>query len=80
MWVVKNAAGGRHFHSHFKRELVFLHQQADALQAGKGGMPLVHVEDLRLEPKHIQGLYAADAEQNFPATGAFPGFRRIAWP
>ena len=47
-----------------RRLALFLHQLAHPLELKKGGVPLVEVEDGRLEPEAAQDADAADPEQD----------------
>ena len=46
---------------------ILLHEQADALEGQKGGVPLVHVADSRLDAQGVEGAQTADTEQDLLA-------------
>ena len=63
----ENRARGHELHSRLEGQLVLVHEIGDALKAREGRMALVHVDDLGLEAKRLQGPDAADAEEVFLA-------------
>ena len=67
MCVVKHGAGGHGLAGGGEVDALLLHQGADALEAAKGAMALVHVADRRRLAQRPQRADAADAEDHFLA-------------
>ncbi len=63
--------GGKHrgsrddFQGGFKIDVVFSHGLRQPLQAGKGGMPLIHMQDFRRNSHGAEGLHATNAQKDF---------------
>ena len=67
MCVVKTVEARTSSRAAGNGEPALLDEDTRALEAEEGGVPLVHVEDRRLEPEPAKGPYAPDAEQQLLA-------------
>src|SRR5947199_1465680 len=60
----KNIGGRCDLKGGVKTEFLLRDEPSNALEAEKGGVAFVHVENVRLDPERAQGIDAADAEHD----------------